>query len=107
MPHVDDTHSVGPDEPEGADADSTGQGGLGSAKADEEDGLPAVPPLELPKTKAAPVAVNAEVNGLPAVTPPEFPASKAVAVASDQAVNGSLPLEGVCVLDWEALAGGR
>lgn len=77
---------MGPDEP--GHADATTDAAAAGAKTDEEDGLPDVPPLELPAAKAAPVAVETDVNGLPAVPPPALPASEVGAVAADQGVNG-------------------
>lgn len=76
-------HSVSPEDLEGADG--TGDGAADGAKEDEENGLPDVPPLELPKVKAPPVAVDTEVNGL---TPPEVPASNMATVTSDKVMNG-------------------
>eukprot|EP00170_Pyropia_yezoensis_P006156 contig_25041_g6175 len=75
---------VRPEEPEGADG--TGSSAADGAKADEENGLPDVPPLELPKVKAPPMDVDTEVNGL---APREVPAtSNTAAVTSDKVVNG-------------------
>lgn len=77
-------HSVRPEEPEGADG--TGSSAADGAKADEENGLPDVPPLELPKVKAPPMDVDTEVNGL---APREVPATcNTAAVTSDKVVNG-------------------
>ncbi|GAB0493289.1 hypothetical protein MMPV_004569 [Pyropia vietnamensis] len=77
---------VRPEEPGGADGPSNDA--TDGAKADVENAVPDVPPLELPMPEVTPVAPETEMNSLPAVTLAEVPTSKSATVTSDKRVNG-------------------